>query len=459
MPEPSVRDAAGPVKVLADRYRMLHAVGHGGKATVYVADDLLLSRQVAVKAFHTRAETPDAVREQEAEAKVVASLNHPALTTLFDAGVDSSDPEHPQLYLVMEYLRGGDLRQRLSAGALDPIHVCWLGRDLAEGLQYLHDQGFLHRDVKPANVLLADADPAVRPRAKLADFGIASLAGFAHNEDFVTGTAAYLSPEQAEGSDGTAASDTYALGLVLLEALTGRVEFPGGIEEAALARLDRDPRVDPWIPAPVADVVRAMTHRDPARRMPLTDVAAAFQEVLLDRLVQQRVAASAVSAEEQQRLEAVHRYDIVGTPPEDAFDRITGLASRLLRAPIAMVSIIDRDRVWLASRLGTDEQEFDRNVSFCATTNPGDGAWTIRDATLDPRTADNPVVVGEPNVRSYAAAPLTTSDGHNLGSLCVYDLVPRDFDEEALATLTDLASLVMHELELRLASRRAIFGR
>lgn len=459
MLEPSNSGEAGREPVLAGRYRILHPVGHGGKATVYLADDLLLSRQVAVKAFRTGTETPDAVQEQEAEAKVVASLNHHALTTLFDAGVDGSDPDHPQLYLVMEYLRGGDLRQRLSAGAMDPIHVCWLGRDLAEGLQYLHDQGVVHRDVKPANVLLADADPAVRPRAKLADFGIASLVGLERDEEYVTGTAAYLSPEQAEGSDGTAASDTYALGLVLLEALTGRIEFPGGVEQSAFERLDRDPRVDPWIPAAVAEVVRAMTRRDPGRRMPLTDVAAAFQQILLDQPVHRRVPASGVSVEEERRLEAVHRYDIVGTPPEDAFNRITGMASRLLRAPIAMVSIIDRDRVWLASRVGTDEQDVDRNVSFCVTTNPGDGAWTIRDATLDPRTAANPVVVGEPNVRSYAAAPLNTSDGHNLGSLCVYDLMPRDFDEEDLATLTDLAGLVMYELELRLASRRAVFGR
>jgi GAF domain-containing protein len=113
----------------------------------------------------------------------------------------------------------------------------------------------------------------------------------------------------------------------------------------------------------------------------------------------------------------------------------------------------------LKSRQGYDGEEVDRNTSFCAIPNPGGRAWTIPDALKDPRTAGNPVVVGEPNVRSYAAAPLTTSDGHTLGSLCVYDYEPREFDEAALRTLTDLADIVMHEMELRLASRRALFNR
>ncbi len=115
--------------------------------------------------------------------------------------------------------------------------------------------------------------------------------------------------------------------------------------------------------------------------------------------------------------------------------------------------------MWLKSRVGYDAEVADRNTSFCVVTDPGAGPWTIPDALQDPRTADNPVVVGDPRVRSYAAAPLTTRDGHNLGSLCVYDVEPRRFDEEALETLSDLAEIVMSELELRLASRRASSGR
>jgi eukaryotic-like serine/threonine-protein kinase len=124
------------------------------------------------------------------------------------------------------------------------------------------------------------------------------------------------------------------------------------------------------------------------------------------------------------------------------------------------VTIVDADRVWFKSRRGWEEREVGRNVAFCSTTNPGgDGAWSIPDAATDPRTRDNPLVRHGPQVRSYAAAPLVTWDGHHLGALCVFDRCSRTFDDEELGDLTDLASIVMRELELRLASRRAVFDR
>lgn len=445
---------------LAGRYTITRALGRGGKSTVWEADDHVLSRKVAIKVFRARAETPEALREQETEARVVAALNHYALATLLDAGVDASDPDRPQVFLVMEYIPGSDLKVRVARGALEWMQVGFLGHDLCEGLQYLHDAGFLHRDVKPANILLADRDAGRRLRGKLTDFGIASITGRPPDAEYVTGTAAYLSPEVVEGEDASSASDVYSLGLVLIEALTGVVSFPGGVEESAFARLDRDPAIPRGVPEPLRALLSAMTARDPAARPSAGEAATRFQDLLIDELVRQRGAALRPAAEaEAARIAALRRYNVVDTPPEAAFDKITRLASRLLGAPIALISIIDADRVWLKSRQGYDADIVDRNTSFCAVTNPGTGAWTIPDATADPRTADNPVVVGEPGVRSYAAAPLTTSDGHNLGSLCVYDLQPREFDADALATLTDLADIVMDELELRLASRRALFER
>ena len=476
MPVPEAESAVGGVartmiddperevvvaRVLDGRYVVRGVLGRGGKSIVYEAEDRLLSRKVAVKVFTERAETVETLREQQTEAQVVASLNHYALTTLFDAGVDATDRVRPQLFLVMELVPGSDLKAQLRLGAMLWQQVCYLGYDLTEGLEYLHESGFLHRDIKPANVLLAMRQIGNRPRAKLTDFGIASLIGVPEGGEFVTGTAAYLSPEQVEGADPTAASDVYSLGLVLIEALTGRVAYPGGVEESAFARLDHDPVLPADVPDGLTRLLRSMTARAPASRPTPQDAAARFQDLLVDELVRRRGDQARATAEaEAARITALRRYNVLDTPPEEAFDRVTRLAGRLLDAPIALISIIDTDRVFLKSRQGFDEEVVDRNTSFCATTNPGTGAaWTIPDALKDPRTATNPVVLGDPEVRSYAAAPLTTSDGYMLGSLCVYDLHPRDFDAAALQTLTELADIVMDELEIRLASRRALFDR
>lgn len=339
-------EGADIVPALSDRYVARSVLGRGGKATVYLADDRLLSRQVAVKVFRARAAEMQSLREQEAEAQLVASLNHYALTTLFDAGVDASDADHPQIYLVMEYIPGTDLREHLKTGPLEWFQVCWLGRDLAEGLQYLHESGFLHRDIKPANVLLAARDVDMRPRAKLTDFGISSLIGHTDASDLVTGSAAYLSPEQVEGADPTPASDIYALGLVLLEALTGRTEYPGGIEDSAFARLDRQPRIPSGVPDPIARILTAMTSLDPARRPPLTEVATVFQNLLIDDLIRQRgYLPAAANATERARLAALADYNILDTDPDDTFDAITRIASQVLDSPIALVTLIDEHRV------------------------------------------------------------------------------------------------------------------
>jgi eukaryotic-like serine/threonine-protein kinase len=203
-----------------------------------------------------------------------------------------------------------------------------------------------------------------------------------------------------------------------------------------------------------------MTARDPARRPSAGGVAIAFQARLVDELVAHRTTSALPvdAAAEAERVAAVRRYNILDTPPEDAFDDITRIATRMLRTPVALVSIIDSDRVWHKSRQGTPVEEVDRNTSFCSTTIPDhDGAWSIPDARRDERTSANPLVTDDPQVRAYAAAPLITHDGHRLGSLCVFDFEPHEFSGDDLADLTSLAAIVMRELELRLASRRALF--
>jgi sigma-B regulation protein RsbU (phosphoserine phosphatase) len=157
------------------------------------------------------------------------------------------------------------------------------------------------------------------------------------------------------------------------------------------------------------------------------------------------------------RLEVVRRYDILDTPPDGAFDRITALAARMFGVPIAIVSVVDTDRIWFKSHHGLpDVSEIDREPGLCASAILQDDPWIVSDATSDPRTLANPLVAGSFGLRFYAGVPLTTHDGYNLGTLCVLDFEPREVTEVETATLQDLAAVVMSELELRLVGRRTI---
>ncbi|HYO30554.1 MAG TPA: GAF domain-containing SpoIIE family protein phosphatase, partial [Thermomicrobiales bacterium] len=163
-----------------------------------------------------------------------------------------------------------------------------------------------------------------------------------------------------------------------------------------------------------------------------------------------------IPGDELERLAAVHRYDVLDTPPDGAFDRITALAARLLKVPVAIVSIVDADRIWFKSHHGLDVDQIDREPGLCASAILHDGPWLVNDARVDARTLANPLVAGEMGVGFYAGVPLTTHDGYSLGTLCVLDLQPRQLSDEEVATLSDLAALVMDELELRLSARRSV---
>lgn len=153
---------------------------------------------------------------------------------------------------------------------------------------------------------------------------------------------------------------------------------------------------------------------------------------------------------------AVRRYDILDTPPDGAFDRITAMASRLFDVPISIVSLVDTDRIWFKSHHGLEVEEIDREPGLCASAILHEGPWLVSDAAHDPRTLANPLVAGEFGLRFYAGVPLTTHDGYNLGTLCVIDKEPRQASDDEMDLLADLASVVMDEIELRLAARRTL---
>jgi PAS domain S-box-containing protein len=162
-----------------------------------------------------------------------------------------------------------------------------------------------------------------------------------------------------------------------------------------------------------------------------------------------------IPQDEQGRLDALRRYDILDTPPDGAFDRITALAASLFSVPISIISLVDTDRIWFKSRHGIDVDQIDREPGLCASAIVQDDAWVLTDASKDVRSLTNPLVAGDFGLRFYAGVPLRTADGHNLGTLCVIDKEPREqFSEEEVARLKDLAALVMDEMELRLAARR-----
>ena len=253
---------------LRDRYVLEGLLGSGGMADVHRATDSTLERSVAVKVLRDVAGDESARHRFVAEARTLAGLSHRNLVTVLDAGIGEDD-DRP--FLVMELVEGRSLADALEDGPLTPEDAAAVGAQVAAALAYAHGRGVVHRDVKPGNVLLGGDG-----RVKLADFGIARLLGDTARHTrtgTAIGTAAYLAPEQVRGEDVTGAADTYALGLVLLEALTGRRAFPGSPTEAALARLQRDPEVPAGLPGGWAPLLTAMTAADPTDRVDVAEAA------------------------------------------------------------------------------------------------------------------------------------------------------------------------------------------
>ncbi|MZF85781.1 protein kinase [Streptomyces sp. SID5643] len=253
--------------MLAGRYRLDGLIGSGGAADVHRGFDLRLRRPVAVKVFRPGSgfDTEEAFRS---EAEIIARLQHPGLVTAFDAGHHDGEA-----FLVMQLIDGRTLKSRICEGTLTCEAAAALGAALAEALAHAHEEGIVHRDVKPSNIIL---DSSGHPH--LTDFGISRLldATTRTATGALTGTAAYLAPEQVLGRPVGRPADIYALGLVLLESLTGRLEYDGGPLEAAIARLHRQPALPEFLPDGFATLLRDMTSLEEDVRPKAADCAQAL---------------------------------------------------------------------------------------------------------------------------------------------------------------------------------------
>jgi GAF domain-containing protein len=147
-----------------------------------------------------------------------------------------------------------------------------------------------------------------------------------------------------------------------------------------------------------------------------------------------------------ERLAALYQLLILDTPPQERFDKIVAFAAYEFDAPIALISLVDSDRQWFKSKLGISACETTRDISFCGHAIMQPDIMVIPDAATDPRFSDNPLVVGAPFIRFYAGAPLTLKSGHAVGTLCIIDTAPREFDDTSLAILLTLRDLVVQEL-------------
>ncbi len=261
-------------ELIADRYRVVRSVGRGGMGTVWLCEDRVLSRHVAVKRIGGLPgdDTGQAARAMR-EARVTAALNHENAVSVFDVVDDNG-----ATWLVMEYVASRTLAELIKTeGPLAVRRVATIGRQVADALATAHGLAIVHRDVKPGNILVADGD-----RAKISDFGIAR----GHTDltltqtGMMTGTPAYFAPELARGDHPSFASDVWALGATLFSAVEGRPPFPTGETPlATLGLIAREPAPRAERAGPLTDVIAAMLTRDPTQRWSMERVRAALEEV------------------------------------------------------------------------------------------------------------------------------------------------------------------------------------
>lgn len=275
-----------PGTELFEQYIILKALPEGGYGKVYLADDREIGREVVIK--HLRANMagfPEAVRRFEREPRLTAQVQHPNIVTVYDV---KKDPQSGDRFLILEYVKGGSLREHIEhEGMLSIIKATEIIRDVCKGLKKAHEEGIVHRDIKPGNILLTGAKTS--PIAKLTDFGVARASR--PSDTYKTpsgthpGTPAYQSPEQIRGEEIDGRSDLYSLGIVLYEMVTGEIPFADDVIKGHLVETPQPPsykRRD--VPESVDKIVLRALSKEPERRYQtvddmLSDLNGAIKEV------------------------------------------------------------------------------------------------------------------------------------------------------------------------------------
>ena len=251
-------------KIICNRYKILDHLGTGGMAKVWLGYDTILDRQVAIKTFKIDANDEDAVKRFNREAKAVTSLSHPNIVSIYDV-----ENEGEFYYLILEYVKGMTLKDYMIKNPRIPIEtIVHIAKQIASGLSHAHQNGIIHRDIKPQNILMND-----NLTCKITDFGIARAYGDTTltQTNQMLGTVYYLSPEQARGNVATAQSDIYSLGILIFEMITGQIPFKGESAVAiALKHLQEElPDIDKYrenVPQSVKNIVLKATMKNPNER-------------------------------------------------------------------------------------------------------------------------------------------------------------------------------------------------
>lgn len=331
-----------------DRFKLVTLLGRGGMGEVWKAIDELLGREVAIKILPPELANPDLKIRFEREYKILATLNHPGIAHLYEAGEEYAQiPDTPRgptkiSFLVMEFVEGKSLSLILSSGSLPVVTTVRLGRQISKALSAAHEAGIVHRDLKPANIMVTS-----RNQVKVLDFGLARpLTQHLHNKGLalpdvttsgmVLGTAAYLAPEQIKGDQADVRSDIWALGCVLYQMLGGQRPFPADSIPEVLASVLRDEPDDlstlnPVVPVSLKVLVEKCLHKDPEKRpQEVREISGALKDILQELRQgppsSPSIATEAAGPQLSAGAEMLNRYLRMVNP---AFPQITAKDSRV----------------------------------------------------------------------------------------------------------------------------------